>query len=82
MWEQARNALEKYVERREFDAEGLYRLGIVLEKLERHKEARPIFQRCSDAVNTMPYYRRGEVRRWQRLAEKQLRKAESPARAQ
>ncbi|MEO6392932.1 MAG: tetratricopeptide repeat protein [Pyrinomonadaceae bacterium] len=72
MIEEARAALEKYVERRAFDPEGLYYLGETLRKLGRVDEAASMFERCLEAVKTMPNFRYSEVRRWSKLAREQL----------
>ena len=70
MLAEARDALERFVERRPYDPQGLYFLGETLEKLREAGSARAMFERCVDAAKTTPYYRRGEVRKWRRLAEK------------
>ena len=70
MWEDARQALERFLERRPFDAEGLYRMADVASKLNEPEKSREMLERCVDAVKTMPYYRRGEVRKWGKLAQK------------
>jgi tetratricopeptide (TPR) repeat protein len=72
MYAEAREALERYVERRPFDPEGLYYLGTSLRKSGQHAEAHEIFERCIEAVKTMPYYRRSQVRKWRKLAQEQL----------
>lgn len=72
MLNEAREALEKYVDRRAFDPEALYYLGETYEKLGRTKDARSLFQRCIESVDTMPYYRRAEVKRWNKLAREHL----------
>src|SRR5262249_34306267 len=73
MCQDARAALEKYVERRPFDPEGLYYFGKTLNRLEEAMLAREMHERCIEAVKTAPYYRRGPLRRWQKLAQEQLR---------
>jgi len=72
MWEDARSALERFIERRPFDAEGLYRMASVASKLNQPDQSREMLNRCIEAVKTMPYYRRGDVRKWGKLAEKDL----------
>ena len=72
MWEDAGAALERFVERRPFDAEGLYRMATVASKLNQPEQSREMLERCIEAVKTMPYYRRGAVRKWGKLAEKDL----------
>lgn len=80
MHEEAEKALATYVARRPYDPEGLYLLGITLHKLARATEAEALFQRCIEAVKTMPYHRRGQTRRWGRLADKQLHSIKVEAR--
>jgi len=72
MGEEANDALEKFVERRAYDPEGLYYYGKTLEQLGREQEAREVFNRCLEAVKTMPDYRRGDQRRWRKLAQERL----------
>jgi tetratricopeptide (TPR) repeat protein len=72
MHAEAREALERYVERRPFDPEGLYYLGRSLKELGHTHESQEMFQRCIEAVKTMPYYRRSQLRKWRKLAEGQL----------
>jgi tetratricopeptide (TPR) repeat protein len=73
MYDEARRALERYIARRSFDPEGLYYLGETCQKLGEQDRAREMFRRCVEAVNTMPYYRRGQVSRWSKLAQEHLR---------
>ncbi len=72
MFDEAREALERFVGRRPHDPEGLYYFGEVLSKLGRHEQAREAFTSCIESAKTMPYYRRREVGRWRRLAQKQM----------
>ncbi|HEX8773465.1 MAG TPA: tetratricopeptide repeat protein [Pyrinomonadaceae bacterium] len=72
MYNEAREALETYVERRPFDPEGLYYLGRSLKELGHTPESQEMFQRCIEAVKTMPYYRRSQLRKWRKLAQTQL----------
>jgi tetratricopeptide (TPR) repeat protein len=71
MAEEARSALEKFITRREHDPEGLYYLGETYNKLGLMAEAQAAYSRCIEAADTMPYYRRREVSKWRRLAQKQ-----------
>jgi hypothetical protein len=68
--EEAAAALAKYTERRSYDPEGLYWYGKALAGLGR--DARPVFEQCVEAVDTMPKHRRAEVRKWKGLAKKEL----------
>jgi hypothetical protein len=68
----ARVMLERYVDKRPFDAEGLCLLGQTLKKLGDKEKAREVLQQCVDAAKTAPNYRRGELRRWRKRAEAEL----------
>lgn len=72
MLAEARESLEKFAERRPFDAEGLYYLGKVLKAQSEHHKARDIFNQAVESVKTSPIYRRREVRYWSKLAEKEI----------
>lgn len=72
MLAEAREALEKFAERRPFDAEGLYYLGKVLKAQSEHRMARDFFVQAVESVKTSPIYRRREVRYWSKLAEKEI----------
>jgi tetratricopeptide (TPR) repeat protein len=72
MLAEARQALEKFIERRPFDAEGLYYLGKALKAKSEHDEARKAFEQAVESVNTSPIYRRREVRYWSKLAQKEI----------
>lgn len=71
--DEAAAALAKYIERRAYDPEGLYWYGKTLERLGRHAEAREMFERCVEAVRTMPPNRRAYVRKWGSQAQSELR---------
>ena len=73
----ARDFLEKYVELRQYDPEGLYYYGLALENLGRIDEARQSFEQATEAARTAPRYRRGLTAKWSRLAQKHLRKLAS-----
>ena len=51
-YEEARNMLSVYLERRPYDAEGLYHYGQVLEKLGEPAEARETYARSIEAART------------------------------
>jgi tetratricopeptide (TPR) repeat protein len=72
MYAEARDALEKYVERRSADAEGLYHLGKVLKAQGETERAREMFQQAIESAQTSPDYRRRELRYWSKLAEKEI----------
>jgi tetratricopeptide (TPR) repeat protein len=73
-FEDARNELAEYVERRPYDPEGLYYYGQALEGLDRPVEARVMYGRATEAVRTAPRYRRRLVARWSRLSQARIRK--------
>ncbi|MCC6341591.1 MAG: tetratricopeptide repeat protein [Bryobacterales bacterium] len=70
---EAEQALRTFVERREYDPEGLYWYGKVLHSMGRAAEAREAFQRAVDAARTMPSRRKAEVRQWGGKAASELR---------
>jgi tetratricopeptide (TPR) repeat protein len=78
MFGEAKDALEKFIDRRPYDPEGLYYYGKTLEQLEQRDAAREIFDRCIEAVKTMPSYRYREHRKWDKLARDRL-SAKQPA---
>ncbi|SRR5579883_137595 len=57
-------ALEKFINRREYDPEGLYWYGVALKRTGRVEQAREMFRRAIEAVRTMPSHRRAELRQW------------------
>ena len=65
--------LKHYVSFREYDPEGLVLLGQALRSSQREAEARAAFEKAIVAVKTAPGYRRGELRRWEKLARQELR---------
>ena len=72
MLNEAREPLEKYVERRSADAEGLYHLGKVLKAQGETERAREMFEQAIESARTSPDYRRRELRYWSKLAEKEI----------
>jgi len=72
MFADAKEALEKFIDRRPYDPEGLYYYGKTLEQLEQREQAQEVFARCVEAVKTMPSYRYREQRKWDKLARERL----------
>ncbi|HUA86769.1 MAG TPA: tetratricopeptide repeat protein [Bryobacteraceae bacterium] len=70
--QEAGAALAKFTDRRPYDPEGLYWYGMALKQLNRPVEARELFERCIEAVNTMPSHRRSQVRQWGTRARKEI----------
>lgn len=72
MLAEAREALEKFVERRPVDAEGLYYLGKVFKAQGDDAKAREMFETAVESAKTSPDYRRRELRQWSKLAQKEI----------
>src|SRR5262249_1798373 len=72
MYQEAREALEKYVDRRPYAPEGIYHFGETRRNLGEERRAQEMYRQCGQAVKTMPYYRRNEVSKWSRLAKAKL----------
>lgn len=72
MLTEAREALEKFVERRSFDAEGLYRLGKVLKAQGETERAREMFEQAVESSKTSHDHRRREMKHWSKLAQKEI----------
>jgi Tfp pilus assembly protein PilF len=66
--------LEKFVERRPYDAEGLYYWGETLNRLQRYDEAKEAYRRAIEAVDTTHDHRRRLLSRWKRLARRSWKK--------
>jgi tetratricopeptide (TPR) repeat protein len=72
MLKEAREALEKFVERRPVDAEGLYYLGKTLKAQGETEKAREMFNQAVESAQTAPAFRRREVKYWSKLAQKEI----------
>jgi tetratricopeptide (TPR) repeat protein len=72
MLAEAREALEKFVERRPVDSEGLYYLGKVLKAQGEAEKSREMFEQAIESARMSPDYRRRELRYWSKLAEKEI----------
>ncbi len=73
-YQDARNELAVYVERRPYDTEGLFYYGQALEGLGDLGAAREMYRRAIESARTAPRFRRRYIAKWSRLAQKQLRK--------
>ena len=71
MLTESREALEKFVERRAFDPEGLYYLGKVFKAQGETDQAREVFGQAVESARNSPDYRRREVKYWSKLAQKE-----------
>ncbi|MDQ2746710.1 MAG: tetratricopeptide repeat protein [Acidobacteriota bacterium] len=72
MFAEARSALEKFVERRATDAEGLYYLGKIYQGQNEPEKAREIFQQVIESARISPDFRRRQIRYWSKLAQKEI----------
>jgi tetratricopeptide (TPR) repeat protein len=72
-FEDARQELARYIERRPYDPEGLYYYGQSLEGLGMAAEAREVYGRSIEAARTAPPYLRRAAAKWSRLAQKRVR---------
>ena len=69
----AEHELALYTSRREYDPEGLYYYGQALERGGHTAEARDAYARAVESARTAPRYRRAQLAKWSRLAQKALR---------
>lgn len=72
MLNEAKDALEKFVERRSGDPEGLYYFGKVLKADGDHDRASELFAACVDYAKMSPDFRRASIKHWSKLAQKEL----------
>ena len=72
MLAEAREALEKFVERRPVDAEGLYYSGKVFKAQGDADKARAQFEQAVEAAQNSPDYRRRQLKHWSKLARKEI----------
>jgi tetratricopeptide (TPR) repeat protein len=63
-FDDARNALEQFLEHRPSDPEGLYLMGRAHAGLGHKREATNLMQACIDAVKTAPAYKYRASKRW------------------
>jgi tetratricopeptide (TPR) repeat protein len=71
--ELALTQLEPYVDRREYDPQGLYWLGKTYKALDRAADARSAFQRSIEAAKTAPPHLRRQVAKWNSQSASELR---------
>jgi tetratricopeptide (TPR) repeat protein len=72
-FEDAREALERFLDRRESDPEGLYLMGRAHAGLGHQREAADSMQACIEAVKTAPAYKYRTDKRWLNEAQQFLR---------
>jgi tetratricopeptide (TPR) repeat protein len=68
MYQDAYEALSRYIERRSHDPEGLYYFAKTLNKLGRIEETCEILDRCIAAVESAPDFNRRQLGKWRKLA--------------
>jgi hypothetical protein len=71
--EDARTALEQFLEKRTSDPEGLYLMGRAHAGLGHRREATNSMQACIEAVKTAPAYKYRLSKRWLNEAQQFLR---------
>ncbi len=72
-YEDARDVLERFLERRESDPEGLYLMGRAEAGLGHKREATSMMEACINAVKTSPAYKYRLEKRWLNEAQQFLR---------
>ena len=72
-FEDARTSFERFVQRRESDAEGRYYYGLTLYKLGRDHDGAEQMKACIEAVRTSPAYKYRSEKRWMNEAQAILR---------
>ena len=72
MLNEAAEALERFVNRRPVDPEGLYYFGRVLKANGDKDRAREMFEQAIQAAKTSPYFRSRKLGHWSKLAEKEM----------
>ncbi len=72
-FEDAHDALERFLEHRQSDPQGLYLMGRALAGLGRQREAADSMQACIEAVKTAPAYKYRTEKRWLNEAQQFLR---------
>ena len=72
MLNEAYEPLEKFVERRNVDPEGLYYFGKLLKAKRENDRAREMFESAIESAKTSPYFRSRQLGQWAKLAQKEL----------
>jgi len=72
-YDDARTALERFLERRESDPEGLYLMGRAHAGLGHRSEAASLMEACINAVKTAPAYKYRLEKRWLNEAQQFLK---------
>jgi tetratricopeptide (TPR) repeat protein len=72
MLNEAHEPLEKFVDRRPVDPEGLYYFGKLLKAKGDETRAREMFESAIESARTSPYFRSRQLGQWAKLAQKEL----------
>lgn len=72
MLDEAFEPLEKFVNRRPVDPEGLYYFGKLLKAKGENERAREMFEAAIESARTSPYFRSRQLGQWAKLAQKEL----------
>ena len=75
-FEDARNALQEFLEHRPSDPEGLYLMGRAHAGLGHRREATTLMQECIEAVKTAPAYKYRASKRWMNEAQQFIKSGE------
>jgi tetratricopeptide (TPR) repeat protein len=76
-FEDARNALDQFLEQRPSDPEGLYLMGRAHAGLGHKREATSLMQACIEAVKTAPAYKYRASKRWLNEAQQFIKSSQS-----
>lgn len=72
MLDEAYEPLERFVDRRPVDAEGLYYFGKLLKAKGENDRAKEMFESAIESAKTSPYFRSRQLGQWSKLAQKEL----------
>jgi tetratricopeptide (TPR) repeat protein len=72
MFNEAKTALEKFINHRPVDSEGLYYLGKVYTQQNEPEKAREVFEQAIESARNSPDFRRRELKYWSKLAQKEI----------
>jgi tetratricopeptide (TPR) repeat protein len=72
MLDDAYEPLEKFVDRRPVDPEGLYYFGKLLKAKGENDRAREMFEAAIESARTSPYFRSRQLGQWAKLAQREL----------
>lgn len=72
MLNEAYEPLDKFVDRRPVDPEGLYYFGKLLKARGENEKAKEMFESAIESARTSPYFRSRQLGQWAKLAQKEL----------